>query len=887
MPDIPERLSAALEGRYTVEREIGAGGMATVYLAHDVRHDRRVAVKVLRPELAAIMGADRFLSEIRTTANLQHPHILPLFDSGEADGFLFFVMPYVEGETLRDRMEREKQLPVEDAVRIGGAIASALDYAHRQGVIHRDIKPANILLHDDEPLVSDFGIALAVQEAGGGRLTETGLSLGTPHYMSPEQATADRDPDARADVYSLGCVMYEMLTGEPPFAGRTAQAVLGKIITATPTRPTEHRKTIPPYLEAVILKALEKVPADRFETAAAFGEALTNPAIGRALLAEAKESGGTLAANARTVPVLATVAILLAVLAAWGWLRPTRTPDVAPSRYMVGLNDRSQPLGWGTIARDGSAVAYFGSTDTGEVLFVKTRDNPEGVAVRGGPDSQAWVAFSPDASAIVIKDRRSVRTMPVAGGSPTILRPAGIGGPVIWLDDGSIVTADTVLLRIPETGGAPEVIPRERQEPVSWLDPLPDGRGFLMVESGSGTSVVSVYDARRASFRELTTDAVGAWFVAPNIVVVARTSGVETSLLAARLDMKSLELDGTFVPLPEPVVMADARVANLLLSRSGTLIRGGAASAGSGALAELSWVDRDGNRTPADTAWRFPVPFVNGALRLSPDGTRVAISLTEETGSTNVFVKRIPGGAAQKVTFVSTIARRPSWTPDGSGILYITTDGEKESLFQVRADGIGSPTELASEKRAIFEGLMSPDGRWIVYRTDDELGAEGNGDILGLERGQDVAVPLAATPAEETTPAVSPNGRWLAYASTESGEEKNIFVRPFPDAEGGRWQISVGGGTEPAWSRDGSQIFYWNRTEMKAARVVADSTFRLLDNATLFTARFPVYQNEDGRWYDVAPDGRFLMLTPLRESADGRVVVVDHFDEVIRRALPR
>jgi eukaryotic-like serine/threonine-protein kinase len=207
MEEAPSRLVEALADRYRLERELGAGGMATVYLAHDLRHDRSVAVKVLRPELAAVIGAERFLAEIKTTAALQHPHILPLFDSGQADGFLFYVMPLIEGESLRDRLNREHQLAVEDSVRLAKEIGSALDYAHRHGVIHRDIKPENILLHDGAALVADFGIALAVSHAGGNRMTETGLSLGTPGYMSPEQATGERGLDARSDVYSLGCLL--------------------------------------------------------------------------------------------------------------------------------------------------------------------------------------------------------------------------------------------------------------------------------------------------------------------------------------------------------------------------------------------------------------------------------------------------------------------------------------------------------------------------------------------------------------------------------------------------------------------------------------------------------------------------------------------------------
>jgi len=281
MTDLLARLSGALADKYRIERELGQGGMATVYLAEDLRHDRKVAVKVLRQELAAVIGADRFLSEIKTTANLQHPHILPLFDSGAADGFLFYVMPYVEGETVRDRLVREKQLPVADAVRITTEVASALDYAHRHGVIHRDIKPENILLHDGRALVADFGIALAASNAGNTRMTETGMSLGTPHYMSPEQAMGEREITARSDVYALGAVLYEMLTGDPPFTGSTAQAIVARVVTETPRPMLPQRHTIPPQVEAAVFTALEKLPADRFATAAEFAEALADPGVRR------------------------------------------------------------------------------------------------------------------------------------------------------------------------------------------------------------------------------------------------------------------------------------------------------------------------------------------------------------------------------------------------------------------------------------------------------------------------------------------------------------------------------------------------------------------------------------------------------------------------------
>ena len=272
-----DRLQATLTGRYTIEREIGRGGMATVYLARDVKHERQVAVKVLDPELGAVVGAERFLAEIRVTANLQHPNLLPLFDSGEADGLLFYVMPFVEGESLRARLDREKQLPVDEAVRIAVAVLNALDYAHSNGVIHRDLKPENILLQVGQPVIADFGIALAVSKAGGARITQTGLSLGTPQYMSPEQATGDRSIDGRTDIYSLAAMLYEMLTGEAPHIGTSSQAIIAKLMTEDPRPITTLRRNVPPHVNAAVRHALEKLPADRFASAHEFATALTTP----------------------------------------------------------------------------------------------------------------------------------------------------------------------------------------------------------------------------------------------------------------------------------------------------------------------------------------------------------------------------------------------------------------------------------------------------------------------------------------------------------------------------------------------------------------------------------------------------------------------------------
>jgi serine/threonine-protein kinase len=274
-----ERLAAALADRYVIERELGEGGMATVYLARDIKHDRHVALKVLKSELGAVLGAERFLAEIKVTANLQHPNLLPLFDSGVADGLLFYVMPFVAGETLRARLDREKQLPIDDGVRIATAIASGLDYAHRHGVVHRDLKPENVLLHEGQPLIADFGIALAVNRAGGERMTQTGLSLGTPQYMSPEQASGESTVDARTDIYSLGALAYEMLAGEPPHTGPTAQAIIARLMTEEPRPLTIARPAVSAVVSHAVRRALAKTPADRWATAREFADALAGTGV--------------------------------------------------------------------------------------------------------------------------------------------------------------------------------------------------------------------------------------------------------------------------------------------------------------------------------------------------------------------------------------------------------------------------------------------------------------------------------------------------------------------------------------------------------------------------------------------------------------------------------
>lgn len=334
MTDTASRLSAALADRYRIDRELGAGGMATVYLAYDLKHDRQVAVKVLRPGLAEVIGAGRFLAEIRTTANLQHPHILPLHDSGVADDLLYYVMPFVDGVSLRDRIESGHPLPIADAVRIFAQVASALDYAHRRGVVHRDIKPENILLQDDQALVADFGIALATNAESADRLTQTGLSLGTPQYMSPEQVLGERALDARSDIYSVGVMLYETLTGVLPFTGPTAHAIVAKALTEQAPPPSHHRSDVPPELDAAVMTAINRDPGQRFQTAAALQAALSTQSAPTSIVHPPERT------SRRAMRVVGIAAAI--VLAAAGYLATHRHGDTPPpaagaSRSIVAL----------------------------------------------------------------------------------------------------------------------------------------------------------------------------------------------------------------------------------------------------------------------------------------------------------------------------------------------------------------------------------------------------------------------------------------------------------------------------------------------------------------------------------------------------------------------
>ncbi|HEV8446573.1 MAG TPA: protein kinase [Gemmatimonadaceae bacterium] len=847
------RLSAALAGRYRIERELGAGGMATVYLAADLRHDRKVAIKVLKPELAAVLGADRFLVEIKTTAALQHPHILPLFDSGSADGFLFYVMPYVEGETIREKLNRETQFGVDEAVRIAREVADALDYAHRHGVIHRDVKPENVLLHDGRAIVMDFGIALALSVAGGGRMTETGLSLGTPHYMSPEQATAEKDLTPRSDIYSLASVLYEMLSGQPPHVGGSAQQVIMKIITEPAAAVATHRKSVPPNVAAAVAKALEKLPADRFDTAKAFSDALVDPSFTADVTVVAPDGARGRAAVSR-IAFIATAAVAIVALAGllWSLRRTHTTPEEPVVRVLVDLppGDRMYPAAGGStvaIAPQGDRVVFVAQGPSGAHMMIRRTSEFTARDLTSAVVSQP--VFSPDGRWVAFVDGNRLAKVSVDGGSSVSLGESPLIRGLVWTErDTILIGSDLGLFMVSSKGGTLRRHPAvDSTKPALYPALLSDGKTVAYTTGG-------ISSARQIVITSLATRKSTALEIAAATVLGMREGHLLYVTASGELDGVPLDLDkqrttGDAIHLETGIRLSAAGQALVSLSANGSLwfVTGQS-------LGHLVHVSPTHPETPLfDELRAFKNP------RFSPDGQRVAVEVSGAVKNAIWVYDRVnhtfsPLTSEQTASF-------PEWSPDGKRVLFRAGSASELGIFWQPIDG-SSRAELLYKPEDVFnEALLSPDGKWLIYRTAPGV---HNRDIYAVALGGDKkAKLLVGGPAQESHPRVSPNGKWIAYQSNES-QRYEVYVRPFPNVDAGaRVQVSTQGGAEPLWSRSGTTLFYRSLTGgVESATVVAGTTFEVKERRTVLPPADYLTDISHAS-YDLWPDGNgFLMVKP-------------------------
>jgi serine/threonine-protein kinase len=859
-----------------------------VWLAEDVRHRRRVAVKVLHPELSAVLGPERFLKEIELTANLQHPHILPLFDSGSAAGLLYYVMPYVDGETLRARLERERQLPVADALRIAAEVADALDYAHRRGVVHRDVKPENVLLQDGHVVVADFGIALAVQQAGAQRMTQTGLSLGTPQYMAPEQAMGERQTDARADVYALGAVTYEMLVGEPPFTGATVQAIVAKVLTERPMPPSSARDTVPAPVEDAVLRALAKLPADRFASARDFAAALAAPVpvTTRSTHARIPAAGPRRPAM---LLALGAACVAAAGLAAWGWLRTPPVADAPSARFTVDLprgiafDNVFAPL---TITHDGRTLIFRALVHDTVRLVRRDVDRLEVVPIPGTEDA-GWPAVSPDDKWLAFRARGLVYRVSLAGSPATLVDSTNSSGGLTWATNEALVLAEPGVRMVAVTGGVREVpkaasMTRPGDVP-RWPLVLPDGDTMLYVSwPPGGVAGARLAVASLATGESTVLDVAGSYPLGVADGQLFYVSG-EGTVSAVPFDVRARRVTGAPRALLAGVdVNAGVGAARAALATSGTLAYLAGAPEGAGRNTQLVEIGPDGAATRTLLAGGNIFSPV-----WSPDGARIAVTVIPGAGGIRqVGVLDVATGAFEQLT--SEGGGNPTWSPDGRRLVFYSQRGGRGAIWWQPADGSGGAEKLVDVNDGLNagsgEGVLSPDGRWLVYTRSAPEGP----DIWAMELAGDRRPhPLVAERGAQETPALSPDGRWLAYSSPTAGAgSREVYVRPFP-GPGAATRVSTEGGAFPRWAPDGRSLYYVaNLRDLMAATVSPGATM----NATMGVTRrrlvtrsqflTPGASNRPA--YAVSPDGkRFVGLS--RVNPDAKLVVVTNWLAELRR----
>ena len=875
MADLLERLQAELASRYRIEGEVAEGGMAIVFRATDLKHDRQVAVKVLRPELSAMVGADRFLREIRVTAQLQHPHILPLYDSGAAAELLYYVMPLVSGESLRDRLRRERQLPIGEAVSILVAISGALDYAHRQGVLHRDIKPENILLHDRQPLLADFGIALAVSAAGGDRLTVSGLSIGTPSYMSPEQIAGEQTIDARSDVYALGCVAYEMLTGEPPFTGPNLQAVMASVMTGTPKPLEETRRTAPPSVAAAIHRAMDRLPADRFGSAADFAAALTSDTIARRPRTQSRwRTPGAAAAGA-----LAGVAIGLAAARA---LSPVAHPSVRrwsivlPDSSPAALAGASSTSGRQTalaLSPAGDRLAYVAAHGNTTVLAIRPLDS-DSVIVMPGTEGAYHPFFSPDGLWIGFFSGNTLRKVPSAGGNPVTLVAVDRITGANWLSADRILvfenegfdlhsvsasgaTADTMIHLATQFGTS------ELLSGGEWaVGQLSSGQlALLSLRSGLELAITrrGVLPLDSVRQPDLLFGTSPRW-LSSGYLVYGAGDGV---LMAMPFDGSKRRVLGEPVPVLTGMQMeAGFGYAQFALSPDGTLVY----IPGRNRLyVNIAFVATDGK---IDT-----LPFPRGQYtqpRLSPDGTQLAVQARNPVGGWEVLLMNLVTGVRRQVDVQGNYRAFPaSWLPSGRALLIGLWNPVQFLNYGARIQSLDDGTYTDIPVPGASYMTVSPDGKSFVFsdwRTGELFIRPLTGDTTRIR-----------IPSRGFAASFSPDGRWLAWG----GVNGSVSVSPVPPT-GAIYPVAEKG-EMPLWTPKGDGLVFRDGSSYFLAPVAMTGGFhagrpRLLVEGS-FISTFA--------WnHDMARDGRLLVLLSSPEQRAKTLDVISGFSSAVSRVSP-
>ena len=771
-----ERVQSALAPRYLVERELGAGGMAVVYLADDPRHGRPVAVKVLRSELAAALGPERFLQEIRIAARLRHPHIVPLYDSGEADGLLYYVMPYVEGESLRDRLRRERQLPVDEALGIAREVADALTYAHERELIHRDIKPENILLEGGHALVADFGIARAVGSAANTQLTTaTGLAIGTPAYMSPEQASGDSALDARSDVYALGCVLYEMLAGQPPFTGPTVESVVHQHLAAQPPPIRTVRPGVTPTLERAITCALAKAPADRHRTADQFVASLTTPG-------EPEAERHRTPRPALVLGGIALAAAALAIAVVWNSRR-----DAAP--ILIGAASQ-------LTAEDG--------------LEIGPAISPDGKLV-------AYAAGKASHMRIMIRPVSGGRTLPVSDDSAAFeFQPqwSPDGSRILYLTPGGVFVASALggtsrMVASRSYGGATYSGSSDAFEGISAGAWSPDGRR-IFVARGGALSIVHLGSAQekplgRSPYELHSCDwsPLGDWLACASgnwdLVRPGRTFGniAPSAIVLVPASGGSLvEITDRTVSHQSPVWSPDGRYLYFTSNREGPHD------------IYVVPISRRGQRR--GSARRVTVGLGARTIDFSADGRRLVY--VAYAARANIWSLPIPSrgpvdlSGARAVTSGNQIIESVRVSRDGLWLLYASNLHGNAEIFRLPIAG-GPAERLTTDPADDFAPDLSPDGREVAYHS----WRTGSRDIFVMPLRDGPLQQVTATPSQESYPLWSPDGRMIAFYDqrVESGVPRGVFVTRRDSS--GVWRAPVSrriGGGRLSWSPDGRFLAY-------------------------------------------------------------------------------